>query len=174
MKLDKVKVRGILAVAVILVFTITAIGLMSKKGSVVDMTHTLPMVVFKNKDKLWQVVTYDDEPVTAMIIEIYPKYSENFKKVYINYRSQFVFSDGSPILLNNEPLFWNRRGDIVDYNYNVISEGMVFYINGKGMKPRTAMTLQTLQLNLRSNVLKEKDKLRERQLQDIVERGDHD
>ena len=130
------------------------------------------MIVFENKDKLWQVVTYDDEPVTALTIEIYPKYAENYKKVYINYRSQFVFSDGKPVLLNKEPLFWNRRGDIIDYDYNVISEGMVFYISGKGMKPRIAMTLKTLRSNLRSNVLKEKDKIRERQLEDIIKRGE--
>ncbi|MBE0420184.1 hypothetical protein EI165_08610 [Pseudoalteromonas nigrifaciens] len=172
MKFQKVKSRAVLVGVALLVFIITAISLLSKKGTVVDVTHTLPMIVFENKDKLWQVVTYDDEPVTALTIEIYPKYAENYKKVYINYRSQFVFSDGKPVLLNKEPLFWNRRGDIIDYDYNVISEGMVFYISGKGMKPRTAMTLKTLRSNLRSNVLKEKDKIRERQLEDIIKRGE--
>lgn len=172
MKFQKVKSRAVLVGVALLVFIITAISLLSKKGTVVDVTHTLPMIVFENKDKLWQVVTYDDEPVTALTIEIYPKYVENYKKVYINYRSQFVFSDGKPVLLNKEPLFWNRRGDIIDYDYNVISEGMVFYISGKGMKPRTAMTLKTLRSNLRSNVLKEKDKIRERQLEDIIKRGE--
>lgn len=172
MKFQKVKSRAVLVGVALLMFIITAISLLSKKGTVVDVTHTLPMIVFENKDKLWQVVTYDDEPVTALTIEIYPKYAENYKKVYINYRSQFVFSDGKPVLLNKEPLFWNRRGDIIDYDYNVISEGMVFYISGKGMKPRTAMTLKTLRSNLRSNVLKEKDKIRERQLEDIIKRGE--
>ncbi len=171
MNLNKIKERQkqIVIVVVILIFIITAMSLLNKRGSVIDISHTLPMVAFEEKDKLWQVVTYDDEPVTAMTIEVYPKYSERFRKVYINYRSQFVFSDGSSVTLNNEPLFWNRHGDIVDYDYNVIPEGMIFYIDGKGMKHRTAMTLKTLKTDLRSGVLKAKDKQREKQFNQMIE-----
>lgn len=144
-----------------------AFFLTEKKANVIDLRKTLPMVVFDNKDKLWQVVTYSGEQVTAFSIEIYPQYQESFKKVYINYRSQFVFHDGSPILLNNEPLFWNRAGEIVDYNYRHINEGLVFFVGDKGMRPRTAMTLKTLREDLRNNVLKEEDNLRSKQIRQI-------
>ncbi|RZD19691.1 hypothetical protein [Pseudoalteromonas sp. MEBiC 03485] len=150
---------------------IMAFYLTQEKANVIDPRKTLPMVVFEDKDKLWQVVTYSGEPVTAFSIEVFPKYEESLKKVYINYRSQFVFHDGTPILLDSEPLFWNRAGEIVDYNYNYINEGLVFFVGNKGMKPRTAMTLKTLKEDLRNNVLKEEDILRNKQISQIAGKG---
>lgn len=168
MGFNKIKTRDVIIVVSVVGFVSAALTMLEKKASVVDIGKTLPMVVFEDRDKLWQVVTYDDEPITAFVVDVYPTYTESLKKVYLNYRSQFVFSNGEPILLNGEPLFWNRNGDIVDYSYKHISESLVFYINDKGMAPGTAMTLKTLQMNLKSNVLREKDKLREKQLKDIM------
>lgn len=162
------KVRDIVIIVFVLTIVGTLLFLLNKKTLKIDRNNELPMIVFDNKDKLWQIVTYDDDNVTALEIDIYPKYSEKYKKVYINYRSQFVFFNGEPILLNNEPIFWNRRGDIVDYNYNVINESMVFYIDKIGMPANTAMTLKNLKMKIRSNVLREQDKIREMELEKIT------
>lgn len=168
-----IKIRDLAIALGVTSFISATLIIMTDRVDVIDVDHTLPMMVFENKDKLWQVVTYNDEPVTAFVVDVYPTYTESLRKVYINYRSQFVFSNADPILLNDEPLFWNRNGDVVDYNYKNINESMVFYINDKGMPPRTAMTLKELKLNLESSVLRETDKLREGQL-DKIRKGTDD
>ena len=160
-------IKKIIVFLALLSLVVVGAVLFNQKVVMPDMKKTLPMIIFENKDKIWEVVTYDDDSITAMVITVYPKYEQSYKKVYLNYTSQFVFSDGQPILLHNEPIFWNRRGDVVDYNYNNISESRVFYVNGKGMAPHTAMTLKNLKTNLRSTVLKEKDKIRARQNHNI-------
>jgi hypothetical protein len=144
---------------------------LSNKAPKFNVDRTLPMAVFEDKDKLWQVTTYDDVPITAMVIEVYPQYKQLYKKVYLNFRSQFVFADGSGVTLQGEPLFWNRAGDVVDYNYNTINESSIFYINGKGVKPHTAMTLKQLKTDIRRSVIKEKDKIRESEIEKVLGRG---
>lgn len=104
----------------------------------------LPMVIFKDKTALYQLVTYDNQPITALIIKLKPKFHQAFHKVYLNYRSQFVYKDGRPIIYMDEPIFWNKEGDVVDYNYHVINEGNIFYVDERAMKHGTAMTLLEL------------------------------
>lgn len=166
----KLNTKAIIVASIILSSFGASMLFYSQKAKQTDNRRVLPMIVFENKDKLWQVVTYDDEPVTALVIDIYPKYKESLKNVYINYKSQFVFFDGAPVLLDGQPLFWNRLGDIVDYNYNSINESLVFLVNNKGMVPNTAMTLKTLKTHIRSKVLREQDKERERKLEEVTRR----
>lgn len=116
-----------------------------------------PMVVFKDKAKLWQVVTYDEKPVTALNIQVKPAYKEVFRKVYINFRAQFVFSDGEPILILDEPIYWDRNGDVVTYGGKVVSEGLVFYVAQRAMKPNTAMTLFELKNEIKASYLRQMD-----------------
>jgi hypothetical protein len=104
----------------------------------------LPMVILKDKTSLYQVVTYDDKPITALVINLTPKFRQAFRKVYLNYRSQFVYTDGRPILYREEPIFWNMLGNVVDYDYRVINEGNLFYVDERAMKHGTAMTLLEL------------------------------
>jgi hypothetical protein len=104
----------------------------------------LPMVVFKDKSALYQVVTYDNQAITALVIKLKPKFRQAFHKVFLNYRSQFVYKDGQPIIYREEPIFWNREGNVVDYNYQVINEANLFYVNESAMKHGTAMTLLEL------------------------------
>lgn len=104
----------------------------------------LPMVIFKDKTALYQVVTYEDKPITALVIQLKPKFHQAYHKVFLNYRSQFVYSDGRPIMFRDEPLFWNREGNVVNYDYQVIHEGNLFYVDESAMKHGTAMTLLEL------------------------------
>lgn len=104
----------------------------------------MPMVILKDKTALHKVVTYDDKPITTLMINLKPKFRQAFHNVYLNYRSQFVYNDGRPILYKNEPLFWNLEGNVVDYNYQVIDEGNIFYIDERAMSHGTAMTLLEL------------------------------
>lgn len=104
----------------------------------------LPMVIFKDKTALYQVVTYEDKPITALVIQLKPKFHQAYKKVFLNYRSQFVYNDGRPIMFLDEPLFWNREGNVVNYDYQVIHEGNLFYVDEGAMQHGTAMTLLEL------------------------------
>lgn len=104
----------------------------------------LPMVILKDKTALYKVVTFEDKPVTSLVINLKPKFRQAFHNVYLNYRSQFVYNNGRPILYKEEPIFWNLEGDVVDYNYNVIDEGNLFYIDERAMQHGTAMTLLEL------------------------------
>jgi hypothetical protein len=104
----------------------------------------LPMVILKDKTALYQVVTYEDKPITVLEINLKPKFRQAFKNVYLNYRSQFVFNNGEPILYMEEPIFWNGEGDVVDYNYNVINESHLFYVDESAIKHGTAITLLEL------------------------------
>lgn len=104
----------------------------------------LPMVIFKDKTSLYQVVTYEDKPVTALVIQLKPKFHQAYKKVFLNYRSQFVYNDGRPILFRDEPLFWNREGNVVNYDYQVIHKANLFYVDEGAMHHGTAMTLLEL------------------------------
>jgi hypothetical protein len=97
------------------------------------LSSQLPMMIFKDKTVLYQVVTDENIALTALVIQLKPKSHQAFHKVYLNYRSQFVYNDGSPILFKGEPIFWNNKGNIVNYNYKVIHEGSLFYINERAM-----------------------------------------
>jgi hypothetical protein len=104
----------------------------------------LPMIIFKDKTALYQVITYENKAITALVIKLKPKFHQAFHKVYLNYRSQFVFNDGRPIIFRDEPIFWNREGNVVDYNYRVINEGNLFYVDTNAITQGTAMTLREL------------------------------
>lgn len=145
---------------VMIIFAVLAVGLAGWeyiKMTDSDTGTQYPMIVFKNKEQLWQVVTYENKPVTAMSVRLQPKYKQSFRNVYLNFRSQFVFSDATPILIMGEPIFWNSAGDVVTYHYKTIRENLVFYVDDKGMKPHTAMTLFELKNTIKGNYLKEID-----------------
>jgi len=122
----------------------------------INENHSKPMVVFKDKDKLWQVVTYKSESVTSMVITLYPKFKQIQRKVYLNYRSQFVFSDASPVLLDSEPLFWNRDGEVVTLQGQIVDEGLIFLVNNKEVERRTPLTLFELKVGVKSSIEKER------------------
>lgn len=104
----------------------------------------MPMVIFKDKTAQYQVVTYDDKAVTSLVIQLKPKFHQAFHNVYLNFRSQFVYNDGRPILYREEPIFWNREGDVVNYDYQVIHEANIFYVDEGAIKKGTALTLREL------------------------------
>ena len=112
------------------------------------------MIVFKDKQKLYQLTTYDGTPVTSMVIQLKPVYQQVYKNVYINHRSQFVFSNGEGVTLQGEPLFWNRKGDIVTYDYKKIHEGSVFYAKQTPLRENTAMTLMELKNEIKAEQFK--------------------
>ena len=122
----------------------------------INENHSKPMVVFKDKDKLWQVITYKGKAVTSMVITLYPKFKQVQKKVYLNYRSQFVFSDATPLLLDSEPLFWNRDGKVVTINGKVIDEGLIFLVDNKEVTRGTPLTLFELKVGVLSSIEKQR------------------
>jgi hypothetical protein len=126
------------------------------KTKLPNINHSKPMAVFKDKDKLWQVVTYKSEPVTSILVTLFPKFKQVHKKVFLNYRSQFVFSDATPILLVDEPIFWNRDGNIVLMNGSIVNEGLVFLVGKKEMDSRTPLTLFELKVGVKSNIEKQR------------------
>jgi len=158
MVIEKQQYRNKLVLAVIVILVCSIIGAYSyfTKGKQINLNHSQPMVVFKDKDKLWQVVTYKSEPVTSIVITLYPKFKQTKKNVYLNYRSQFVFSDAAPVLLDNEPLFWNRDGEVVTLNGKIINEGLVFLVGNKELARNTALTLYELKVGIKSNIEKQK------------------
>ena len=138
----------------------------------IDYDKTSPMMIFKNKDKLWQVVTYDGEPVTTLMTRIHPEFSQEYRNVYLNYRSQFVFSDGTGITVEEQPIYWNRAGDIVTIDYTQVNESYIFWVGDKEMRTNTAITLAGLKKQVLSDILKSKDIDRNRMSQKVGSRSE--
>ena len=143
-----------------------------QKPRTINYDKTSPMMIFKNKDKLWQVVTYDGQPVTTLMTRIHPEFSQEYRNVYLNYRSQFVFSNGTAITVEEQPIYWNRAGDIVTIDYTEINEAYIFWVGDQEMKANTAITLAGLKKQVLSEILKSKDIDRKRMAQKLSSRSD--
>ena len=116
--------------------------------------NTDPLVMLKDKGQLFQVVTFDDEPVTVLSVELYPKYKEVHKKVYVNFRSQFVYSDGSGIAFDGSPIYFNREGDIMTYDHRIVPEPYVFFVGETEMPSSKAMTLRDIKSSAKAKLQK--------------------
>ncbi len=89
-----------------------------------------PMVILSDKESRYRLITREGQSVTTFIDS---KDSEKFEEVYINHRSQFVFSNGESILFKGKAIFWNRLGDIMTYNMTKISKSEVLFVDEKEM-----------------------------------------
>ena len=152
------KIYIVSAVAIILTIgAIITFKVITSGEQQANLDHQKPMVIFKDKDRLWQVITYSGDFVHVMEVDLYPEFKQVKHQVYLNYRSQFVYSNGSGILFNEKLIFWNRAGDIVLYDGRVVPEEYVFFVNDNEMKSGTALTLFELKEDIHTAIRKNKD-----------------
>lgn len=103
-------------------------------------------MISESDSSVWPraIVDYDDRRITHDYLFIEDgAISRTKKSVYINSKSQFVYSDGSPIMHNGYPVYWTHTGKLVDVSGRLISKKSIFlYEDNRPVPDSTAMMLR--------------------------------
>jgi len=133
--IKKINTRLIFGVIVMLLF-----GCGEKNNG----TSSFPMPLTGLGEGPWQIETWNGDKVVHETIALDGDgVVVRSQSVYIDKSSRFVYRDGAPIkTYNGNHLYWNKDGFVINKALTIIFEDEIFIVNGKPMKPRTAMRLK--------------------------------
>lgn len=124
----------------VMVFT-ASLTLLGCTDSRPQINNVYPMVSWENKEKLVLLATYDRAPVIHEVTSIKDRRAHTEQKqVYLNYRSQLVFRDGTALTdKNGYIVYWERKGRFVNSQGRQVFETDLFVKGNKRMERHTAI-----------------------------------
>ncbi len=104
-----------------------------------------PMVSWKEQGLVKQLYIYGGGPVIKKDIVIDGRQIRTVSNtVYINYESQIVYKDGTPVVGPfGYYVYWEKEGRFVNTQYRQIHESRIFALNDKPMPDNTAILIKT-------------------------------